>query len=199
MIGVVVLSGLWYVNMKLKDDRSFLFQLREMIWPSEYSQGQEQNFKSDLASIAKQWKYHDLGKKYFEAGEYEKSIEEYKKAIEIAKQEPRDWARLREQKFPRARLIHVYEAAGRFDEAIEQIDWLLAHGPSDSVRLELLAWKNVIMAERNGEYKAALTHVETALNSDDLKKYKYVTQRFIAKRGDLQQKLLSEKAALTGN
>jgi len=69
----------------------------------------------------------------------------------------------------------------------------------DSVRLELLAWKNVIMAERNGEYKAALTHVETALNSDDLKKYKYVTQRFIAKRGDLQQKLLSEKAALTGN
>ena len=209
---IVILTAGWYVNMQLKNDRSVLFQLREIFSPTKYSQGQGQNFQSDLASAAKQWKHHDLGKKYFEAGEYEKSIAEYKTAIEIGKQDARDWAQINNQKFPRGALIEVYEKAGRYQEAIEQADWMLAHKPSEPYSLHLMAYKKVIIAESAGQYEKALAIVNEFLkSSEELNEYRRTKDKngwvqpditlkeFRAKRDELQQKLASGKAALPGN
>ena len=204
VIGIVILLNVWYVSVKLKDHKSFLFQLRELAFPTKYSQGQVQNFQVDLSSAAKQWKHHDLGKKYFEAGEYDKSIAEYKTAIEMAKQDPRDWVQINDQKFPRGRLWEVYEKAGSFQEAIEQIDWLLAHKPSEPHRLDLLAWKKVITAESAGQYEKAIMAIDEFLkSSEELNEYRrtkdkngwvqpeFVLEEFRVKREEIQQKLVT--------
>jgi len=215
LLGAVAFSSLLYVDIKLKDEKSILFQLREIFFPTEYSRGQMRNFEADISYVGKQWKYHDSGKRFFEAGEYEKSIEEYKKAIELAQNDPRgSLLGIENQKFPRGALIEVYEKAERYSDAIDQIDWLLAHKPSESYALTLLARKEVVTAESAGQYKKALDVINQflksaeQLNRDRINEYQktktikgwihpeLVFKEFRSKREDILRKFMAEKGAV---
>lgn len=210
IVGVVTISSVWYVNVRLKDHKSFLFQLRELAFPTKYSQGQIENFQTDLGTAAKRVRHQNLGWDYAKAGDYDKAITEYQKAIELARQDPAgDWAQINNQKFPRGTLVEIYGKAGRFQEAIEQIDWLLAHGPSEPHRLDLLAWKNVFMAESVGQYEKALEAIDKFLkSSEELNEYRrtkdkkgwvqpeFVLEGFRAKREEIQRKINSERTSL---
>ena len=104
-----------------------------------------QNFQSDLVKAEDEWKHNRKGREYFEAGDYEKAIGEYLAAIQEIQAEPNpehpaswtkeevnttnEWIKTFRQEFPRHRLVEVYEKAGHYQEAIEQIDWLLTHKP----------------------------------------------------------------------
>jgi len=156
VVAFVLLIG-WQIRVQLKDNSSFFFQLRQIFFPSQYSAGQMTNLQQDLARVEDHAIHEDRGRDYASAGDYEKSIEEYKKSIEIIQKDPgyqgrfqgtkeeldrvNEEVRIDTQKFARHRLVEVYKKAGRYPEALEQIDWLLAHKPLDHIKQELLAKK----------------------------------------------------------
>lgn len=114
------------------------------------------NFKHDLEA-AKNYRIHEIrGREYYDAGKYELSIVEYNKAIEIIQSMPDEkWtdvsqiemdrineeSRSSRQQFSRYRLVQIYEKAGRYSKALEQIDWLLTHKPVAHIQKELLVKK----------------------------------------------------------
>ena len=165
-----VLSFIW-IQKQLSNEKSFLYQLHRIFFPPKFSGQQFRNFQQDLVKGESYWVHNRLGREYFEAEDYDKSIEEYKKSIQIIESEPRDpgplfkknekngkfyqlskeemgkvndESRTFKEEFPRHRLVEVYKKAGRYQEALEQIDWLLAHKPLDHVRVQLLAKREEI-------------------------------------------------------
>ena len=117
---------------------------------------QANNFDQDLNKAEDHWVHNRLGRQYSDRGDYEKAIEEYNKAIEIIQNSKgNEWPNLKKedvdringetkndtQIFPRYQLVQVYEKAKQYQEAIEQIDWLLAHKPLPHVKEELLLSK----------------------------------------------------------
>jgi len=120
----------------------------------------QQNFRQALNRAGNDWAHTVKGREFYEMGNYEKSIEEYQKAIQIIEANPDEkWQGVAEsemiringdrkafaERLPRYRLVEVFEKTGRYPEALEQIDWLLAHKPIDHVRRELLARKSNIL------------------------------------------------------
>ena len=111
-----------------------------------------ENFNQDLNRAEDHWVHNRLGRQYSDSGNYEKAIEEYNKAIDVIQHSPGyEWPNLKKedadrinedakidtQIFPRYQLILAYEKAARYQEALEQIDWLLAYKPLPHVKEEL--------------------------------------------------------------
>ena len=60
-------------------------------------------------------------------GQYDQAIIEFRKAVDFARQNNQsEWT-------ARSGLSEAYEKAGRFDEAIKEIDWLIAQKPREEV------------------------------------------------------------------
>jgi len=165
VLTIFVLIG-WTVKVQLADSRSFLGQLKEIFFPTKYSANQMQNFQQDLKKSESHAVHNDLGRDYASTRQYDKAIDEYRRAIEIIESDPGEhWTdvskaemdrinedeRVFTQKFSRHRLVEVYKKAGRYPEALEQIDWLLAHKPLDHIKQELLTKKNEILQRINSK------------------------------------------------
>ena len=83
--------------------------------------------------IQKRIKQENIAWDYYQKGDYGMAIKEYKKTIEMSKHD--QWV-------PRYRLSDVYEKAGYYDLALQEIDWLLSRKKVDQrVVDELLARK----------------------------------------------------------
>ena len=98
------------------------------------------NFNQDLNKAEDHWVHNRLGREYANSGNYEMAIAEYKKAIEIIQNAPGHvWPNLKKedanninqqtkidtQIFSRYRLVEVLEKAGSFEEAIQNVEWLM--------------------------------------------------------------------------
>ena len=101
---------------------------------------QAENFQQDVSKARAYAVHDDLGWDYAKSGQYEKAVEEYKKAIEIIENMPGDeWPNLKKedadkinkqsridsQIFSRYQLIDALDKAGRYEEAIQSVDWLI--------------------------------------------------------------------------
>lgn len=181
LVAVMIVAVIFCFDRTLKNHRSPLFQLKELIAPSKYSKGQMQNLKEDLSTAAELHAHCHRGREYFDAGNYDKAIEEYKKAIEIAQSNSWEWSRVQDQKFPRGRLVEVYMKAGQRQEALYQIDWLLAHQPSDQYEGELLANKY----ELNGQFEESLKQIEWLL----IHGAPSFREEYLTKKAELEAKL----------
>jgi tetratricopeptide (TPR) repeat protein len=73
--------------------------------------------------IDEKMKHEIKGNAYFKQGKYELAVEEYKKA-------PNKW-------MSHYGLADTYEAMGRYEDAINEIDWLIAQNPRPDVIQEL--------------------------------------------------------------
>ncbi|OIO38689.1 MAG: hypothetical protein AUJ71_02420 [Candidatus Omnitrophica bacterium CG1_02_49_16] len=104
------------------------------------STNQSNNFNEDLKKATDYWRHNKLGSRYSEAGDYESAIEEYKKAIEIIENIPgENWgdvsqiemnrinkeSRVSKQIFSRYGLVEALEKTGRYEEALQNLDWLM--------------------------------------------------------------------------
>jgi len=148
-ITVCVLIG-WQIKVQLADDRSALFQLREIFFPTDYSKGMAQGLREDLNRVSGYYLYEQRGDVFMKSGEYNKAIEEYKTAIQVIENSSdSEELKIFSQKMPRHYLLQAYEKANRYPEALEQIDWLLAHKPLPHVEKELLTKKNEILQKLN--------------------------------------------------
>lgn len=141
IFGVCLLIA-WQIKIQMADDRSALFQLREMLFPTNYSKDMTQNFKAELDKINGFYSHEQQGDSFLKSGEYEKAIEEYKTSIRII-EDSQDSIDIKtfNQKMSRYYLFQAYEKAGHHEEALEQIDWLLTHKPLPHVKEELLQRK----------------------------------------------------------
>lgn len=104
------------------------------------STSQTKSFNEDLKIASDYWVHNKLGSAYYRAGDYKKSIEEYQKAIQIIEDIPGEiWKDVAKEEmdrinkessvfkqiYPRYGLIEALEGAGRYDEAIQNVDWLM--------------------------------------------------------------------------
>jgi tetratricopeptide (TPR) repeat protein len=107
--------------------------------PPKYNE-QAENFQQDISKAKSYTVHDDLGWDYAKNGQYEKAIEEYKKAIEIIESMPGDeWPNLKKedadrikkqsridsQIFSRYQLIDVLDKGGRYEEALDNVEWLM--------------------------------------------------------------------------
>ena len=101
---------------------------------------QAKNFNEDLNKASDYWAHNKLGSAHFRNGDYENSVNEYKKAIEVIKNMPGDkWPNLKKedvdrmnqqtridtQIFSRYGLAEALEKTGRYEEALQSVDWLM--------------------------------------------------------------------------
>lgn len=104
------------------------------------SSNQIQNFNDDLEDASNHWIHINRAWDYKKSGQYDRAVDEYKIAIEIIQKSPGDeWpnlqrgdadrinqtAKIDEQIFPRYGLVEALEGAGRYDEAIQNVEWLM--------------------------------------------------------------------------
>ena len=140
----------WQVKVQLADDRSGLFQLREIFFPTDYSKDMAQNLRKDLNKVGRYYAYEQKGDSFMKLEEYDKAVEEYKTAIKVIESgNDSDEIKAFSQGMPRHYLAQAYEKAGRYQEALEQIQWLLDHKPLDHVKQELLAKKAEVLQRIN--------------------------------------------------
>ena len=108
---------------------------------AQASSNQTKNFNEDLNKVSDYWAHNHKGSAYFRSGEYEKAIAEYKMSIEIIENSPDEYVRtdvskeymdkvnhelkVSSQIFPRYGLVEALEKAGKFEEAIQAVDWLV--------------------------------------------------------------------------
>lgn len=162
LILLIVLIILFSIGI-LSDDKSHIFVSKTLC-------DQLSNFQSDLKQ-AESYDYHeDLGRDYVKAGNYDKAVEEYKKAINIIENIPgENWAgvskedmdrinkesHVSRQIFSRYRLIDALEKAGRFDEALENVEWLMRNqkmkGKEEFLRKKLESMKNNLLQKMQRE------------------------------------------------
>gem|GEM_PF-3974673 len=188
----------------VKKQRSYFAQLGFLLLgPSVTERKAIANFQRELAT-PKKWEVHEnKGWSFQQQGKYQPAIEEYKKAIELSQNEPgakelykeNDWGNLHElskeeldkanekiiadsQKFTRHRLAESYEKSGHYQEAFEQIDWLLAHDPLPHVWYELTLKKEELLSNiqniplRENEFAQSFKH-HMALQDKLTKEKKY--------------------------
>ena len=130
---LLVLAPAMFVDTKSQQKIGLLAEAGE-------SANQSNNFNEDLTRAADYWKHNKLGRRYSEAGDYDNAVEEYKRAIQIIENIPGEkWegvskeemdrinnkSRVFKQVFSRYGLIDVLEKAGRYEEAVQNVDWLI--------------------------------------------------------------------------
>lgn len=99
-----------------------------------------QNFKEDIARAESYGVYENRGWDYAKNGDYERAAQEYRKAIEAIQIMPGDvWPNLKKedvdrinqqtridaQIFSRYGLAEALEKVGRYDEALQNVEWLM--------------------------------------------------------------------------
>lgn len=89
--------------------------------------------------IEEQAKYEYLAEDYAEKGEYNKAIELLHKALSMSNYSFQDWT-------GHKKLLNVYEKAGMYSEALQEIDWLIAQKPRQDVMGELNQRKQKILS-----------------------------------------------------
>ena len=124
---------------------------------------QAKNFNEDLNKASDYWAHNKLGSAYFRNGDYENSVNEYKKAIDVIENMPGDkWPNLKKedvdrmnqqtridaQIFPRYGLSEALEKTGRYEEALQNVEWLAQNqhvkGKEELLKQELEGMKRVI-------------------------------------------------------
>jgi tetratricopeptide (TPR) repeat protein len=88
--------------------------------------------------IEEQAKYEYLAEDYAKNGEYDKAIELLNKALAMSKYSFQDW-------MSHKKMLNIYEKAGRYPEALKEIDWLIAQKPRQDVVDELQQRKQKIL------------------------------------------------------
>jgi hypothetical protein len=122
---------------------------------------QIENFDSDLKQSASYWTHKKLGQKYLEINDAKKAEKEFKKAIYII--ENRDgykWPNLKKedveqlnqqanvdaQIFSRYGLIEALDAGGKYQEAVDNVEWLqknqIVKGKEEQLKNKLRKMKN---------------------------------------------------------
>ncbi len=101
---------------------------------------QGKNFNDDLKKADDYWGHNNLAWDYQKSGQYDKAVDEYKKAIEVIQNSPGDeWPNLKKedadrinqnakidaQIFSRYGLIEALDRSGKYEEAIQNVDWLM--------------------------------------------------------------------------
>lgn len=101
---------------------------------------QDRNYQGDLTNASNYWEHNNLAFDYARSGQYEKSVAEYQAAIEVIEKMPGDkWPNLKQedadrinqhtriqaQIFSRYGLAEALEKVGRFEEALQNVDWLI--------------------------------------------------------------------------
>ena len=134
---------------------------------------QTSNFHEDLNTAHDYWVHNKLGSSYYRNGEYGKSIDEYEKAIQIIESAPDEYLRtdvseeykdgvnhelkVNSQIFSRYGLIDSLEKAGRYEEAIRNIDWLkqnqIVKGKEALLKQKLGEMKQSILQKMNGRHE----------------------------------------------
>lgn len=104
------------------------------------SSDQVRNYNNDLTKASAYWKHNKLGDTYFRNGDFLNAIEEYMTAIEIIENIPGEtWkdvpkeqmdrinmeSRVSKQIYSRYGLIEALEKAGRYEEALQNVEWLM--------------------------------------------------------------------------
>ena len=118
----------------------FCFRPSKLVEAASSNADQVKNFNQDITKASEYWAHNKLGSAYFRQGDYEKSIVEYQKAIQIIESSPDEYARtdvskeymntvnhdlkVQSQIFSRYGLIDSLDKAGRYEEAIQNIEWL---------------------------------------------------------------------------
>jgi len=115
------------------------FDLNSNIFAATNS-SQAENFNNDLNNANTYWVHNKLGSAYFGKGDYNNAINEYKIAIDIVENIPGEkWTNVSKEEmdrinkesrnfkqiFPRYGLIEALEKAGRYKEALENVEWLI--------------------------------------------------------------------------
>ena len=117
------------------------FQLKARnIAEAQTDSDQAKNFNDDLNKASNYWAHNNLAFNYAKGGQYDKAVEEYEKAIEVIENMPGDkWPNLKKedvdrmnqqtridrQVFPRYGLAEALESAGRYTEALHNVEWLM--------------------------------------------------------------------------
>jgi len=134
---------------------------------SKANSDQAKNFKDDLNNASTYWTHNNLGDAYFNKGDYDSAINEYKTAIEIIENMPGDeWPNLKkedvdrmnkdsrnfDQIYSRYGLIAALDKAGRYDEALENVDWLMKNqvmkGKEEFLKRKLESMKQNLLQKK---------------------------------------------------
>jgi tetratricopeptide (TPR) repeat protein len=98
------------------------------------------NFEEDLKKAESYAVHENKGWDYVKDGQYDKAIEEYKKAIDIIENIPgENWGNVSQEEmdrinkesrnskqiFSRYGLIDALEKAGQYEEALQNVEWLI--------------------------------------------------------------------------
>lgn len=141
---------------------SFQLQARN-IAEAQTDSDQDKNFNDDLNKASNYWAHNNLAFDYAKGGQYDKAVEEYEKAIEVIKNMPGDkWPNLKKedvdrmnqqtridaQVFSRYGLVEGLEKTGRYEEALQSVDWLMRNqhvkGKEELLRQKLERMKQSI-------------------------------------------------------
>ena len=126
--------------------------------------GQAQNFQEDLQKADSYWVFINRAWDLKKNKQYEEAAAEYKLAIKTIQNMPGDeWPNLKKedvdrmnqqtridaQIFPRYGLIEALDGAGRYEEAIQNVDWLMKNqqmkGKEEFLRAKLEGMKQNLL------------------------------------------------------
>ncbi|GEM_PF-6188336 len=89
----------------------------------------------DFRKIDEQWNHIHRARDYEKSNKYDLAEIEFKKAIEADKSD---------QGVSRRGLARIYEASGKYEQALEQINWLLERTSRPDVKADLLTRKQTL-------------------------------------------------------
>ena len=129
---------------------------------------QAKNFNDDLNKASNYWAHNNLAFDYAKAGQYNKATEEYKKAIEVIENMPGDkWPNLKKedvdrmnqqtridaQIFSRYGLVEALEKTGKYEEALQSVEWLIQNqhvkGKEELLKQKLDGMKQNLLQKMN--------------------------------------------------
>jgi tetratricopeptide (TPR) repeat protein len=130
------------------------------------------NFNDDLNSASSYWVHNNLAFDYAKNGQYENAADEYKTAIEVIENMPGDkWPNLKKedvdrmnqqtridaQIFSRYGLAEALEKVGRYEEALQNVEWLIKNqqvkGKEELLKQKLEGMKQNILQKMRQKTK----------------------------------------------
>lgn len=188
---IVLLSGiLWFFYLK-----DISYQLREGARVARESFDPKTEIgKANLirkAQLAEINAYERLGNKYAYEGNYQNAIEEYKKALELTRKYNDGIG----YGVIRSYLSQVYEYAGQYDLALQELNWLISRKPSKEGLDELIARRNSAEAALEGKYEIAASFAKKAYEQhlENMRQFYLIESAYWPKEKALER--INEKIA----